>query len=241
MMLLPGCYGIVTNRCRKPSRSDSLKMEEFVQTQESRKVGSAVRRPWLLTILTAVAIDLVMLILGYEKVYLGPVHFQPSFVVFLVLVLDSLEWVSRWLGDWVAYGLYFIFFWAVFFRPLVFLLWQPRLLRGESRLPVRNRLLLSIGAVLSALYYASHWRQGLQHEGLSSVVFCAAFNAVLLALAVRSILRAHRRPSFSANLLAQGLLFLWLLTFAFPVLGDPGKMTLCGDWCGHSSVSASDR
>jgi hypothetical protein len=196
-----------------------------VQTQEPRKGGNVVRRPWLLTILTAVAIDLALPVLGV----LRGVHLFPLDVplpVFFVLLVRAIEWVPRWLGLTFWYGSYVGI-------PLVFLLWQPRLLRGESRLPVRNRLLLSIGTVLSALYYASHWRQGLQHEGLSTVVCWAAVNVVLIALAVGLILRAYRRPSFAANLLSQGMLFLWLTTFAFPILGDWSKFTLCGDWCGR--------
>ena len=109
---------------------------------------------------------------------------------------------------------------AVLLPPLLFWSWAPQLLAGESRVPRRSLVLLSLLTVLTPIYFVEGWQDGLRYVGPLNLIGVALLNvAVLLLLWVR-LRRAMTQSSFQASLVFHGLLFGWLAWCAFPHLGE---------------------
>jgi|SRR5579864_449906 len=104
---------------------------------------------------------------------------------------------------------------------LFFVLWNPSLFRGESKIPKRSPVLLLVSGLLSIVWFVVGWNYGVQYEGRRYVYFVCAANVAWLVLLAGAFSRYMRRePSFAANLVLHLLLFTWLAWYAFPYLGE---------------------
>jgi hypothetical protein len=103
---------------------------------------------------------------------------------------------------------------------LAFWLWSPGLFRGKATAPIRSVILLAIGGATSIVWFVGGWRYGLEYQGLAYNVSTALLSAVLAVLTGVLILRSRKAPSFTLNLIVHFVLFAWLITYAFPYLGE---------------------
>jgi hypothetical protein len=99
--------------------------------------------------------------------------------------------------------------------------WNPGLLRGETKVPKRSYVLLGIAAVLSTVWFVAGWSYGLEYQGARHVwAVCVINIAWLLSLGVLFGRTWKAQASFGTNLFLHWLLFAWLAWFAFPYLGE---------------------
>jgi hypothetical protein len=103
---------------------------------------------------------------------------------------------------------------------LAFWIWSPGLFRGKATIPVRSILLYAISVVASIVWFVGGWRYGLEYQGLAYNISTALLSAVLAVLTGVLILRSRKAPSFTLNLIVHFVLFAWLITYAFPYLGE---------------------
>lgn len=103
---------------------------------------------------------------------------------------------------------------------LAFWLWSPGLFRGKATIPIRSIVLFVIGLMASIVWFVEGWRYGLKYESLTYSISTALLSAVLAVFTGILILRLRRGPSFALNLLTHFVLFAWLITYAFPYLGE---------------------
>ena len=110
----------------------------------------------------------------------------------------------------VVLGLAALSFWA----------WAFQLFRRDGTVPRRTLWLFGLVVVLSVMWFALGWKLGMEHEGVEFTLGTAALSFGL-ATAIALLLRAGRRsPAVGTSLAAQWLLFAWILTYAFPYLGE---------------------
>lgn len=104
---------------------------------------------------------------------------------------------------------------------ILFLLWNPQLMRQEGRIPRRTYILFALLAVFSILYFAASWKWGLQYQGPQFTAVICSINVAwigFLTIAFRRLLRNN--PAFGTSLFIQWMLFAWLSWCAFPWLGE---------------------
>ncbi len=99
-------------------------------------------------------------------------------------------------------------------------LWLPALRRGSVVFPVRSFVLLGAGSVLSALHFATQWRLGLEFQGVTFTRGCLVASCLLAGVVGVLGWLDRRQPSYGKNLAAHFLLFAWLVSYAFPYLGE---------------------
>jgi hypothetical protein len=104
--------------------------------------------------------------------------------------------------------------------PAVFLLWSIHLFGGSSAIPFRSMLLLSVGVVVSIVYFAFSWSYALKYQGTSYTIAIAAINIAAIAFLISYGWTARRSPSFAKSYVFHLCLFAWLGAFAFPWLGE---------------------
>ena len=104
---------------------------------------------------------------------------------------------------------------------LLFFLWNPALLRGETKVPRRSYALLLGATVLSVPWFVMGWKFGLEFQGsrynYSVLAINIAWLAVLWTIAARS---RKKEGSFQTSLFLHWALFAWLAWYAFPYLGE---------------------
>jgi hypothetical protein len=104
---------------------------------------------------------------------------------------------------------------------LLFLAWNPSLLRGEAKIPKRSYVLFSTAIVLSVAYFIASWKWGIQYQGIRYVHTICAINLVWTAFVGGVFaLSLKRSSSFGLNLFLHWILFAWLAWYAFPYLGE---------------------
>ena len=104
--------------------------------------------------------------------------------------------------------------------PILFWAWAPHLFSGRHEVPRRTIWLFGTLVVLSIVWFVVGWKDGLQYEGLDFTVGTAAISLMCAALIALLLRRSRRSSSFEAALGATWLIFAWVLTFAFPYLGE---------------------
>jgi hypothetical protein len=104
----------------------------------------------------------------------------------------------------------------------VLLFWGtcPPLFRGEAAVPTRFVVLLCLAVATSATWYARGWSFGLRFQGALFTAGCAALSVCMLGGVGLLLRRTRARPSFATALATQSLFFAWLVTYAFPYLGE---------------------
>jgi hypothetical protein len=103
---------------------------------------------------------------------------------------------------------------------VVFWLWSPGLFRGKAVVPIRSVFLFAISVVISAEEFVGGWGYGLRYQGFKYTITTALLSTALAIFTGILILRLRRAPSFALNLLTHFVLFAWLITYAFPYLGE---------------------
>jgi hypothetical protein len=110
---------------------------------------------------------------------------------------------------------------AVLIPGLLFLAWNPQLLRAEGKIPKRSYAVFAVLVALSAFYFLESWKWGVEYQGAwLTTLFCwinVAWVVVLSLISLRSLIVA---PSFRTNVFFHWILFAWLAWFAFPWLGE---------------------
>ena len=110
---------------------------------------------------------------------------------------------------------------AVLVPVVLYFAWFPGLLmRGYSRLPKRIVWLIAALSVLTVVDFSIEWKDGLEYQGSNYTMIVGIINVIWLGVLWWVAIRAWRRPSFKAILLAHWFLFAWLSWYAFPYLGE---------------------
>ena len=110
---------------------------------------------------------------------------------------------------------------AVLLPALLFLFWNPQLMRLEGKVPRRTYILFALLAALSIFYFAVSWKWGLQYQGPQFTAIICSINVAwigFLTIAFRRCLK--NTPAFGTSLFIQWMLFAWLSWCAFPWLGE---------------------
>ena len=102
----------------------------------------------------------------------------------------------------------------------VFWAWCSFLFRGEPTVPRRTIILLYASAVLSLTWFALNWQYGVRWQGLFFTVSCLVLSIVFVVVSALLMWRARTAPSFVSSLITHTVLFAWLASYAFPLLGE---------------------
>jgi len=104
---------------------------------------------------------------------------------------------------------------------ILFVLWNPGLIfRQQSNLPKRTIGIVGVLSLLTIVDFVLEWKYGLQYRGARHTIAVYIVNILWLVVLWGALIRAWRRPTFKANLLAHWILFAWLGWYAFPYLGE---------------------
>jgi hypothetical protein len=110
---------------------------------------------------------------------------------------------------------------VVLLPPLLFLLWNPQLMRLEAKVPRRTYILFALLAALSVVYFALSWKWGLQYEGPQFTAVICLINIAWVAFLIVALHRGSKNnAAFGTSIFIQWMLFAWLSWCAFPWLGE---------------------
>jgi hypothetical protein len=109
---------------------------------------------------------------------------------------------------------------AALVPPVLFFPWNPGLVQGQAKVPMRSLALLALLTVLTVLWFVGDWQFGLRYQGLRFTRAVCGINIGWLIVLWVAMVRGHRKPQFITNLLAHWLMFAWLGWYAFPYLGE---------------------
>lgn len=110
---------------------------------------------------------------------------------------------------------------AVLVPVVLFFVWNPGLFGGEAKIPRRSYILLIATTVLSVLWFAVGWRDGLAVQGAKYTYAISGINAMWMVALWLLFTRSRRgAPSFLTNLAAHWVMFAWLAWYAFPFMGE---------------------
>jgi hypothetical protein len=103
---------------------------------------------------------------------------------------------------------------------LCFWAWSFQLFGGKAGVPKRTLVLHAVVAVLSVVWFVLGWRYGLQFEGTRFTLATAAISASFAVTISFLAWRNTRSPSYERSVAVHWLLFAWVVTYAFPYLGE---------------------
>jgi len=103
---------------------------------------------------------------------------------------------------------------------LVFWGWTLPLLKDRITIPKRTIVLYFALMALSVAWFVVGWSYGVKYEGIAFTLGSALLSAALCVATGVLLQRAWRQASFLGSLVLHWLLFAWMLTFAFPYLGE---------------------
>lgn len=99
------------------------------------------------------------------------------------------------------------------------LCWQ--LFRGVAAVPMRFKVVFWLCTALAVCGYVIGWSYGVKYQGFTHTVGCAlAASMMATAVALLVHLPAKNQRSFASSLAAQALFFVFVVTYAFPYLGE---------------------
>ena len=99
-------------------------------------------------------------------------------------------------------------------------LWFAPQISGAPRLPSSSVVLFKLVAVLSAVIYLASWNAGLEHQGLGHTLACTLLNLLLAGASGWAVWRARKEATTARVLVAHILILVWLVSYAFPYLGE---------------------
>jgi len=98
--------------------------------------------------------------------------------------------------------------------------WNPKAFAGTSEIPKRSFILLLILTCLSVFQNIVSLPYGEKYQGEFHTIVVTAINlSLIIALMIIGIW-AWRKPSFPLNLVFHWLMFAWVVSYAFPYLGE---------------------
>jgi hypothetical protein len=102
----------------------------------------------------------------------------------------------------------------------IFWIWNADLFEGSTLIPRRSTVLLLVSAALSIINGVMGIPYGTKYFGKlhTTTVLSISFSCLAILIVLRVM--AYKRGSFTLNLIFNWLLFSWLLTYAFPYLGE---------------------
>lgn len=110
---------------------------------------------------------------------------------------------------------------AVVVPMLLFFIWNPELLQGNTVVPKRSYVLLIITTVLNAVWFVVGWKDGIAIQGPKYNYSVCTVNVVWIASLWMLYAYSRRaEPSFKTNLLFHWMLFAWFAWYAFPFFGE---------------------
>lgn len=119
-------------------------------------------------------------------------------------------WVWLTIFGWACPALLGVLFW----------LWCGALFYGKATGRKRTRAAAALIGLLSFIWFYGGWDYGLKYEGFRFNL-TTAIGSFVFAAAIAAILASSRRTdSFIWSLAANFLIFAWLVTYAFPYLGE---------------------
>ena len=194
----------------------------MTDSQPSAAIGGGVvppYRPWI-TGVAALAIALIGL-----ATFALPPYPMPAWLIGAFTVGPVEHWWyslsdahrQKWLydvGTILAAGVYP----AILFAGFWF--WTRPLRRGFPVPWRRASILLAVVGLASAAWYVTGWRLGMQYQGETLLVVYVLVNVLWFSLTAILIRFSTSFRSWWANLLAYFSLFVWLVTIAFPWLGE---------------------
>jgi hypothetical protein len=155
---------------------------------------------------------LCLLIPGYlgshSQGVLGPAPLFP----FLVAAVGT-PLIRTWLDNETT---------IVVLPALLFFAWNPRLLRGQVKIPRRTYLLVAATVALSFFDLVVTWSYGVKYHGIDYTRFVDEIDLAWITILCILSLRSWRgEPSFITNLALHWVFFAWIASSAFPYLGGP--------------------
>lgn len=108
----------------------------------------------------------------------------------------------------------------LFIAPVFMWSWNPSAFTGKASIPKRSFVLFLVTVALSGWHYFAGWSYGVRYQGQNHTfgVFALSIAQVVGLLLIGKL--ALKSPSFRTNLAFHWLLFAWLMTYAFPYLGE---------------------
>jgi hypothetical protein len=99
------------------------------------------------------------------------------------------------------------------------------LLSRPLRLGAPHRVRWLVGftvvlAVASIVWFLLNWRYGLKYQGMSAMLGYLVISAIWVAIVLVGLWFVNRSGSWWAHLALEFLAFAWVVTFAFPWLGE---------------------
>jgi hypothetical protein len=110
---------------------------------------------------------------------------------------------------------------VVLLPPLLFLLWNPQLMRLEAKVPRRTYILFAALVALSVVYFALSWKWGLQYQGPQFTAVICSINIAWIGFLIVVFRRSSKNDTaFGTSIFIQWMFFEWLSWCAFPWLGE---------------------
>jgi hypothetical protein len=108
-----------------------------------------------------------------------------------------------------------------FLLAATFAVWCLPLRRDTGLFPQRTQGLALVTLLGSIAWYVVGWKYGREYQGTEAILSCLALTALFLAVLAYVWTRGKERNSWVASLLVHLGIFLWIVGFAFPWLGEP--------------------
>lgn len=103
----------------------------------------------------------------------------------------------------------------------LFCIWCRPLFSGKPTGRKRTRVTVASIALLSALwFYDGGWDLGLKYQSFRYTLMTALGSLAFAALTATLVASSRRADSFAWSLIINFLIFAWLVTYAFPYLGE---------------------
>lgn len=110
---------------------------------------------------------------------------------------------------------------AVLIPALLFLAWNPQLIRGEGKIPKRSLILLVLLVVLTAVDLVGDWNGGIKYHGSRYTAVVCSINILWVGFLALGFHRTViKTPTFRTSLFLHWVLFAWVSWYAFPWLGE---------------------
>jgi hypothetical protein len=154
----------------------------------------------------------------------------PGVTLAAALLLGSLAWFELahlWVGAFPPplFLLAFEFMGvphslACLAAALLFLAWAPQLLWGSAFVPWHSRIGLGLLTAITLLNLFSNWSYAVGYRGWLSVLGIALVTTAPIVMLWWQLRRSLQAPSFQRSLALHAGMMAWLLTLAFPLLGE---------------------